>query len=149
MDWIAALLGVVIGAAGTYLIQSSLQKRQRDWDLDDQKRQWKRERLKRLSDQLSDVMAVLHKMFTEAKNKDSSVRELEKYKNDYLDKAAKLSADVDATFDDELHKLWWNDFMKSIRSADLKSLQSSYEEVDKAHRRVQRRINTLYDESFL
>jgi hypothetical protein len=50
---IAALIGVIVGgllgAIGTYLAQSKLLNKQREWQLDDQRRRWRREELDKLS----------------------------------------------------------------------------------------------------
>jgi len=62
MDWaklvsdnfaaIAALVGVLVGAVGTYVVQSRLQERQRKWALDDQRRKWKRQQLMNVTQQM-------------------------------------------------------------------------------------------------
>jgi len=57
MDWaklvsdnfaaITGLLGFLLGAVVTYLVQSRLQERQHKWALDNQKRQWRKDRMER------------------------------------------------------------------------------------------------------
>ena len=142
MDWLVALLSVALGAAGTYFIQSRQQKMQRDWNLDDQRRHWERERLKRLSDQLSELMAILNKIFSGFYEK--SEEGFDEYKSEYIDKASKLGADVDVAFDGELNDL----FDRFMEISSLASTKTQIE-VKGAYKKVQRRISTLYDGSFL
>lgn len=59
---IMALAGVLVGAVGTYLVQSRLHERQRTWALDDQRRQWRREQLERVREAQSQVTICLDKL---------------------------------------------------------------------------------------
>ena len=47
---VLALIGALIGAGITYFTQTRNLKRQRKWELDDRKREWKRQRLNELKE---------------------------------------------------------------------------------------------------
>lgn len=57
-----ALLGVIIGGGVAYLNQSRLQKQQREWDLDDKNRLWKRERIEKHLERSKEFLSRLHQV---------------------------------------------------------------------------------------
>lgn len=135
MDWITLVnllvspimalcgltIGLIMGAVGTILVHTTLinkqrqmmledQERQRERDLDDQRRNWEKERLTRLLAQVNSMSSLVYQtgiVLEEGKEPDV---------NNKIQELKDTLSQIDSSFDDELDRLF-EDFNDEIFSA--------------------------------
>jgi hypothetical protein len=102
MDWnsLIPLAGVILGSGITYLVQSGILKKQREWELDNQKREWKRSRLNSILQQYIEIANESTFFLTLAKTKS-----LEEFQTSIIQRMSRID--------------FWED-------EELSSLQESY-----------------------
>jgi gas vesicle protein len=143
------MIGCILGAVGTLLVQTKLlnnqrkwmledQQRQRERDLDNQRRNWKKERLTNLLTQVNRISNLVYQIsvMLEAGNEteiNTTVQELK----DALSK-------IDSSFDDGLDRLFEsfnNEILTAVRTNEIGTLK-------KLLQHIRQRINMLLANSY-
>lgn len=105
MDWqkiltdnfgaILAIAGTLSGVAIGYWGQSVHDKKQREWSLDDQRRQWKRDQLIELRNQFNNITAI----FAEFDSRSEPIPE--KYLNNIIQETSRFRVKLSQPIEDE------------------------------------------------
>ena len=137
MDWLAVLAvtgtlaGVVLGGSMTYQAQKRLQERQRELDLDEQKREMRRE-------QLLAISSLINIIETEFYNEEMIASLTEDEQKEAKKVVAKAGVELYAAIDDPILLILTRDYLTASEQK---------ERIDK-HRQIQSSIRGEIDKTF-
>jgi hypothetical protein len=138
---IGTLLGGVLGGGITYFVQSRLQGRQREWALDDQRRQWRRTRLESLATKVTEIVEPIG-FYSTKEYKDFDI-------NSVIKTVIEIGILKSAIYDDELEQIstefgkLLSGFIRASSDNSHLEIHSSIAEVQNAAIKLRHRIDQL------